>query len=44
MGWEDESQGDGYICEWILEVSDKNITIRNGELVSEKDTSSLGED
>lgn len=44
MGWEDEIQGDGYICEWILEFSDKTITIRNGELVSEKDTSSLGQD
>lgn len=44
MGWESEIEGDDHICEWVLEFSDKTLTIRNGELISEKDTSSLPQD
>lgn len=40
MGWENEMAGDAYICEWVLEFSDKTITIRNGKLISEENISS----
>ena len=44
MGWKNEIEGGDYICEWVLEFSDKTLTIRNGKLISEKDTTSLPQD